>query len=381
VRVYLDLEHDAQAAPSWAVLFKAHGLEDSPLLFWAPTHAGLAARYLRCSKFGKDFEKWFATTRMTAFEDRVRSGVVHAIARRCAGYPKPEDAPLTEPGRVLDYLLQRLDGGARPVVNTSPSAAVLLARVAGDRGRSLAGVHFLLGAEPVTPARWHAIQASGAKAIPTYGTSETGWIGAQFPGVREPDTVHVFREAYAVIPRGDAEGSDAGAQPLLFTNLRPAGPTVLINAEIGDSAVIETGGVEGPAAAYGYDVRLHTIRSFRKVTVWGVTFAVADLEGIIEETLPARFGGAVGDYQLIEQQDDGVPLLRLLVSPTIGLIDEQAMKDTLLREVARKRPIYGFMAEEIRMTDTLRIERRRPVVTERGKVLAVRPGGHRETGA
>jgi hypothetical protein len=76
-----------------------------------------------------------------------------------------------------------------------------------------------------------------------------------------------------------------------------------------------------------------------------------------------------------------VPLLRLLVSPTIGLIDEQAMKDTLLREVARKRPIYGFMAEEIRMTDTLRIERRRPVVTERGKVLAVRPGGHRETGA
>jgi hypothetical protein len=46
--------------------------------------------------------------------------------------------------------------------------------------------------------------------------------------------------------------------------------------------------VEGPAAAYGYDVRLHTIRSFRKVTVWGVTFAVADLEGIIEETLPAR---------------------------------------------------------------------------------------------
>src|SRR5262249_42505147 len=152
----------------------------------------------------------------------------------------------------------------------------------------------------------------------------------------------------AVIPHADGNGSGAGAHPLLLTNLRPAGPKVLINAEIGDSAVIETGRVGGPAAAYGYDVRLHTIRSFRKITVWGVTFAVVDLEDIIEETLPARFGGAVGDYQLIEQQDDGgVPLLRLLVSPTIGPFDEQAIKDTLLREVARKRAVYGFMAEEI----------------------------------
>jgi hypothetical protein len=33
------------------------------------------------------------------------------------------------------------------------------------------------------------------------------------------------------------------------------------------------------------------------------------------------------------------------------------------------------MAEEIRMTNTLTIERRRPVATERGKVLAVRPSG------
>jgi hypothetical protein len=53
VRVTIDLEHDAQEAPTWAVLFKAYGLEESPLIFWTPTHPGAVARFVRCSKFGR----------------------------------------------------------------------------------------------------------------------------------------------------------------------------------------------------------------------------------------------------------------------------------------------------------------------------------------
>ena len=369
-RVGLDLEHDAQSAPTWAVLFRAHGLENSPLAFWTPTHAGVVSRFLKCSKFGKDLEKWFAMARVKAFEDRARSAVVYGLARLCAGYPRPEDAPLAQADRVLAYLFRRLEDGVQPVLNTSPSAAALLSGMARERGRSLAGVCFLLGAEPVTPARRRTIEASGAKTVATYGTSEAGWIGAQFPGSGEPDEVHLFSDAYAVI----ANGSGEGPRPLLFTGLRPAAPKVLLNAEIGDSGVIETAPTGSPAEAYGYGTRLHNIRSFRKVTVWGTTFAVADLEGIVEEHLPSCFGGAPTDYQLLELEDEhGKPVLKLLVSPSVGAVDEEAMKRAFFAKMSRGKASYRFMAEEVRSMDTLSIERRKPEATQRGKIVAVVP--------
>lgn len=371
VRVGLDLEHDAQSAPTWAVLFRAHGLEESPLAFWTPTHVGVVSRFLKCSKFGKDLEKWFAMARVKAFEDRARSAVVYGLARFYAGYPQPEGATLAQADRVLAYLLARLSDGKRPILNTSPSAAALLSRMAQERGTTLAGVAFLLGAEPITPARWRTITASGAKAIATYGTSEAGWIGAQFPGHTEPDEVHVFSDAYAVIANAQQE---TGAYPLLFTGIRPAAPKVLINAEIGDAGVIETAPTDSPAEAYGYRVRLHTIRSFRKVTVWGTTFAVGDLEDIIEDHLPRHFGGSPTDYQLLEQEDEhGRPALRLLVSPSVGAIDEDAVREAFFAQVARGRASYRFMAEEVKVMDTLKVERRNPEVSQRGKIVAVVP--------
>jgi hypothetical protein len=53
----------------------------------------------------------------------------------------------------------------------------------------------------------------------------------------------------------------------------------------------------------GYVQHLHTIRSFEKLTGLGVTVAGGDLFHLLEEVLPRRFGGAVGDYQLVEAQD------------------------------------------------------------------------------
>jgi hypothetical protein len=372
LRTAVDLDNDAESAPDWAVLFEAHGWRDAPLVFWTPRHVDLASRFLKCSRFGKDMERWFVMARATRPGDRLRAALVHGYVRRLAGYPKPEDAPLPQAGRVLDHLLRRLRGGARPVVNTSPSAAALLARLAEERGTRLDGLSFLLGAEPLTRPRHVTIRACGARAVATYGTSEAGWIGAQFPGAVEPDEVHVFRDGYAVIanPRPDA-GVGPG-QPLLFTNLRAAAPKVLLNAELGDSAVL-LAGCPGPwADTFGYDLRLHTVRSYRKVTAWGGTIAVSDLDGLIEEVLPKRFGGTHADYQLVEEQDArGTPVLRLLVGPGVGPVDEAGVCETFLAELARLRASYGFMVEEIRSVDGLRIERRPPAASASGKVLPV----------
>jgi hypothetical protein len=371
VRVRVDLEEHAQAAPDWAVLFDAHGWLGRPLVFWAPSHTGLANRYLRCAKFGMPYTKWFTMAGMATPQDRIRSAAVHGVARRIAGLPRPEPARLDQPQRVGSYLLELLAQGRKPVVNTSPSAAARLAIEMG-RGRALAGVTFLLGAEPLTPARRSTIEASGASVVPTYGTSECGWIGAQFPGATVADEVQVFRDAYAVIGRGADDGPDGPAQPLLFTNLRPAAPKVLINAEIGDSAVIVDDETGRYAGELGYTRRLHTIRSFRKFTAWGTTFAQADLYHVLEEALPRRFGGSLADYQLVERVDErGLCYITLRASPAVGACTDEALRSALLSELGRLRGYYGLMTTVIAQADAVKVERRSPVPTSRGKVLPV----------
>jgi hypothetical protein len=318
------------------------------------------------------YTRWFVTAGMSTRRDRLRSAVVHGLARWAAGLSRPERAPLDQPQRVCDYLLALLSDRLKPIVSTSPSAAARVSIEMQQRGCSLEGASFLLGAEPVTPARRRTIEACGASVVPTYGTSECGWIGAQFPGARVADEVHVFRDAYAVISR--ATGADPGehAHPILFTNFRPGAPKVLLNAEIGDSAVLETGPVDGPAAALGYTVRLHTIRSFRKITAWGTTFAQADLYTVLEEALPRRFGGSLADYQLVEEADDrGLPHLILRASPTLGPIPDEALRSALLSDVGRLNGGYHLMTVLIAQTGSLRIERRAPVATARGKILPV----------
>jgi len=372
VRVRVDLEEHAQAAPDWAVLFAAHGWCARPLVFWTATHTGMANRYLRCAKFGVPYVKWFAMAQMSAPLDRLRSAAVHGIARRAAGLPAPEPAAVGQVARVADYLLSLLREGLLPVVNTSPSAAARLALEVRNRGLELEGVSFLLGAEPLTEARRTTIESCGARAVPTYGTSECGWIGAQFPGATVTDEVHVFRDAFAVIYGPAFEPRDGPARPLLFTNLRPAAPKVLVNAEIGDAAVIAPAATTGPAAELGYTVRLHTIRSFRKLTAWGATLAQADLFRVLEEALPAQIGGSLADYQLVELADErGLPCLVVRVSPALGDVDEGAVRAVFLAELRKLRTYYGAMAEVITQAGALRVERRVPVATGRGKVLPV----------
>ncbi len=375
MRVRIDIEELAEAAVNWAVCFAAHGWEGRPLVFWTPGHSGFASRYLRCMKFGFPYSKWFRLTRPDKLADLVRASILHRTLRILAGLPAPQPAPLDQAPVVLQCLLQLLEDGSKPIVNTSPSAAGLLARLACDRGRSLSGVNFLLGAEPVTGVRRSVIESSGAGAVPTYGTSEAGWIGAQFPGAGAADEVSVFGDAYAVIPRPDGGISAPVGDPLLFTGLRRAGPKVLINTEIGDSAVI--GSSKPPVTAPGYNVNLHTIRSFRKVTLWGASFAVADLYHLVEKILPDRIGGGPHSYQLVEEEEPGgMTRLRLLISPEVGSVDNNVVRRAFLAELRKLRHYYGPMVDVLHQADALRIERRSPIRTPRGKLLPVLPLQH-----
>jgi hypothetical protein len=377
-RIRIDLEHAAQAAPHWALWFAAHDWLDRPLVFWTPTHAGVVQRHLLAARFGKRFTKWFATIGMGTLKDRLTSACVHGLARRAAGWPKPERVPLSEAARVGEYLVDLVRRGQPPCINTSPSEAVQVCAAMAARGVSLAGVTFLLGAEPLTPARRAAIEASGAGAVPTYGFSEGGNVGSQCPRAAVADDVHVSLDAWAIVRRARRLADEETVDALLLTGLRPACPKVLVNAEIGDYAVMESRRCGCLFDEVGYFTHLHTIRSFEKLTGIGTTILGGDLFRILEEHLPRRFGGTVTDYQLLEEQEaDGRPRYSLLVSPDVGPIDEARLVGTFLEELGALRHHYRFMTNLWREAGVVRVQRRRPIATARGKVLPFRTLGPR----
>jgi hypothetical protein len=348
----------------------------SPLVLWTPFYAGVANRTLMCAKFGQIFVRWFSPSDLVQPRDRRLTGVLHGVIRLAAGFPRTDFIPTDDQWRVGEYLADLVRRGMRPLLNCSTAAAVRLCLATRERGESLRDVTFLLVAEPLTPARRDTIEATGATAVPAYGFSEGGNLGGQCRSPAAADDVHIFEDAFAVIQRerrlADGETVDA----LLMTALRSACSKVMLNAEIGDYAVLETRPCECLFGELGYTRHLHTIRSFEKLTGEGVTFVGADLFRLLEEVFPKRFGGAVGDYQLVEEQDErGVPRYRLLVSPEVGPLDDRSVVAALLEELGKLSGHYRLMAGMWSQVDVLEVQRRRPLPTARGKVFPFRTLG------
>lgn len=375
-RIVVDLEHLAETAPHHRLWFDEHGWMGRPLALWTEGGAMVANRHLLCTRFGQRFDRWFCYTRPRGLKARLAAGWVHALVRRAAAIPAPEMVRVDQAGRVAEYLLAHRGQGRWPCLITTPSQAIHIGLAARDRGQTLDGVSFLVGGEPLTPTRRRTIEADGARAVPTYGFAEGGNVGSQCGQPPAVDDIHVSLDAYAVVTRPRPVAEAVTVDALLLTALRPSCPKVLLNTEVGDSAVVTWRDCRCLFGRLGYRQHLHTIRSFDKLTGVGLTFLGADLYQVMEEVLPARFGGSALDYQVVEQQDPrGLPRYRLLVSPEIGPVDEQRLSQTFLAELARRWSAYRWMTEVWSRAGVLEVRRQRPVATPTGKVFPFRTLG------
>jgi hypothetical protein len=292
-------------------------------------------------------------------------------------FPGPVHVPLTQPLAVARWLRACLDAGQIPHLLAFPSAAAGLCRAAVAAGIDLAGARLSLGGEPVTAARMAEVRAAGALALPHYGSMETGFIGEGCLAPEAVDEIHLFDDLHAVVQAGP----DATLPPraLLVSSLGPAAPLVLLNVSLGDEAVLSRRRCGCPLEVTGWTTHLHTIRSHEKLTAGGMTILDADAVTALEEVLPARFGGAATDYQLLEREDArGRPRLVLVVSPRVGAVDEAAVAAAFLGEIGAHSGASRIASLLWREAGVLRVERRPPVAGPTGKVLHLhvdRPGG------
>jgi hypothetical protein len=103
-----------------------------------------------------------------------------------------------------------------------------------------------------------------------------------------------------------------------------------------------------------------------------MTFLEVDVLGVLEDALPARFGGGPGDYQLVEDEtDDGRPRIRLFVRPGVGPDDLRAVGDALLLALGSASAAERVMSLAWSDGGVVHVERRAPVVLPSGKIRPV----------
>jgi hypothetical protein len=213
------------------------------------------------------------------------------------------------------------------------------------------------------------VTEAGCVAFPFLQANETGRIGVTCTARRHPDEVHLLLDKLAVLRR-DVEARTRKIEgSLVLTTLWARAPKLLLNVESDDTAVVEKGPCGCPLGDLGQTTRLHTIRSWEKLTTEGMTFTSSYTLRLVEEVLPERFGGGPTDYQLVEDRSGPLSNIRLLVSPRVGAADASEVREVALRELAADGPSARFMAESWRAAGLPRVERREPYATRRPKIL------------
>jgi hypothetical protein len=388
-RVLIDLDFLKHEAAESAMLLHAFECGERPFALWRPPPPGLAGlkEALRHAKIGHPVARWFsqASPRPTP---RTLAHMIftRALLKASRFYrrplPEPEHVPSAEAERVARWLEAERAHGTPAMLDTTPSSAVRICRAAEAAGLDISGTVLRLGGEPFTNARARILDAAKCRAVVRYSMAEVGMIGIGCPRPAFTDEVHILSDKLAIItqPRELDPGS-APIDAMLLTTLLPSCPKLMLNVEVDDYGVLGPRPCGCPLERIGLSLHLHTIRSFEKLTSEGTCFTGADLLELIEEVLPTRFGGAPTDYQLVEEEVDGLPRISLLVSPRIGRADPEALVAAVFDTLAMGDASRPMMLEQWRGNETLRLVRRDPIETASGKVLPLHILGPHRGGA
>ena len=372
----IDLRLYSRDAAHLRLFQNATGLEDRPIAAWRPSppaNTGIHHALLH-AKLGQRTERWFAQLPPYPPRASVRSSGLLAVSLSVAGLvgagvPWPRHVPLERAGEVARWLAGHVAAGRRPYLNTTASGAVRVCEAARAEGLDIAGTAFRVGGEPYTPARDRVLTAAGCTGFPMLQAGEVGRIGVTCAARRNLDEVHLLLDKLAVLRR-DVEARTRRVEgALVLTTVWSRAPKLLLNVESDDTAVVEHGSCGCALGDLGLTTRLHTIRSWEKLTTEGMTFTPGLTVRLIEEVLPERFGGGPTDYQLVEDRSRPISQVLILVSPRVGPVDAGAVRELALSTLAAASIGSRFMAESWRAAGLPRVERREPYATGRPKIL------------
>ncbi len=376
--VLVDLDLLEHESAYHALFLAAAGATGRPVGIWhlaPPGAVGLKCALIQ-ARLGQPAERWFAQNRLQDSELRHALFTRAALlASRLAGapLPTPEFAPARAAARIARWLAQQRDQETPALLSTTVSGGVRVCAAALDEGLDIRDTLFVLVGEPYTAARAEVVARTSSRAFCHYAMTEAGLIGLACCAAGQPDAVHLLDDKVATIERPRRFGSLGVELPaLVHTTLHPASPKLMINVESGDTGVREPSDCGCGALPAGFRTRLHTIRSYEKLTSEGMHLLGVDLLGLVEDHLPATFGGRPTDYQLLERERDGLPVVSLLVRPEVGELDERRVVESVLAFLRARGAGQRLMADVWKEGQTLRVLRDAPHATAGGKIPALR---------
>lgn len=382
-RISHDLDHIAELAGPILLTKDAHRVRESRSALWRgplPDGSGLN-HMLFCIQGGNLPDRWYtakpASADRPALRFRLATWLTVALARaNGVAVPRPEPLGLDE-AAVLARWAQKQSGPSGLII-TTVSRALRVCQAAESLGIELAGMTFMVGGEPPTPAKAERIEAAGARYFPTYALSEVSQVAG---GCAEPaglNDLHLFRDFYAVIdyPR-EITAAGRAVSAFLCTTILPTTPTVMLNVELDDYGTIEYRVCGCPLGDLGYTVHLSDVLSYGKLTSESVTLMGAELISLVDAVLPAHFGGGPLDYQLVEEEDErGLTRITVVVSPRLAIADEQQIIETVYCALGQASPAArsarGLLAE----AGSFRVKRAEPEWSARGKCTPLRLNKH-----
>ena len=334
---------------------------------WTAPGSGAIVHLLDICARGGTPSRWFSpvdpSTGHLATRYRASVLVVRGGARLAGRrLPAPEHVPASAPDPIVDWLERTRGEGAVPQLHARPSAVLRVCEAASMRGVDLRGAEVIVDGEPVTAGRAGAMRRAGLRVLPRYATVEVGLVGEACLAPRDSDDMHLMHDLVAVIrPDDSPPGGPLPPDALLVSSLRPSAPLILLNASMGDAGALDARACGCPVAAEGWSTRIRDIFRLDDPAGRRVPLPYQNVARVLDETLPARFGGGPGDYQVVEQEQPGGRWdVRLLVHPGVGPLDPHALVAAFVSGLGPE--IFG---------DVVTVERRAPLPTTFGKVLHV----------
>jgi len=377
-RVSIDLDHLTDQTPRMMVAYDAYGVLNVPTAIWygvLPDSTGFE-NVLRGPLLCNIPRKWFSPMTKQDYKpslkNRLATQYIITMARLFGvPIPRPEPVPLDQAITIARWAAETIGAQGACFIRTHVSLAVRICIAAREEGLKLTGATFLGSGEPPTPAKIAHITRLGARWIPAYFFTEVGAVGMGCTKPADQNDLHFLKDAFALIQfPTQVPDSELIVDAFCFTTLLPSAPKIMLNVAIDDYGIVEKRSCGCPWENYGFTEHIRHVRSFHKLTGEGVTLVGSEMVHILEEILPARFGGSPLNYQLLEEEDEqGFTRLSLLVSPSVGAIDEEAIIDTVMKGLERSSVASGLARVVWKQAKILRVKRMEPFWTHRGKLM------------
>lgn len=369
------LTHEASYELCAAAQF---GLLGRPRALWRPVPPGSAGikALLKYAKVNLPVERWFSQSPMLSIREwrhtLFTTGTM--MTARFAGRPLawPEHVPIGRAETLARWLARCRDRRQAGILNTNAASAVRVCHAAETHGLDISGSFFRVGGEPFTAGKAAVVARAGCVAVSNYSMSEVGRIASACAHPDGLDDVHVALDKVALMTHDVVPPGGVSSVPgLHLTTLHPSTPKIMINVELGDYGTLSTRSCGCLWDDMGQTLHLRDIRSHEKLTAEGMHFVGSDLIRLVEQTLPEQFGGRAMDYQMVEDEHDGVPEVTLVVSPSVGTVDEERLAAVVIERLGGADAAGRMMASRWREAGTLRVLRREPYATPAGKVHAL----------